>query len=86
MRSMMRLWNVGNWRSPSYWRRVGMPPVRPFTAVRPTSVIRPKQALQQPLDWQPTQKLCSMGKDATELSNLEAKVIKSLEFSLSFLL
>jgi hypothetical protein len=43
--------------------------------------IRPKQALQQPLDGLPTQKLCSMGKDAAELSNLEAKVIRSLESS-----
>ena len=37
------------------------PAVPPVPAVRITAASRPKHALQQPLDWQRTQKLCSMG-------------------------
>ena len=36
--------NFRSGRSPSFRRRVGTPPVRPFTAVRPTGAIRPTDA------------------------------------------
>lgn len=32
------------WRSPGFRRRVGTPPVRPFTAIRPTGALRPIEA------------------------------------------